>query len=118
VGVAGGKKGGMVVGVGSADWRGWKALLGILDSGAETERLWLRLVLASDGPRDEHREFVETHRLAERSYLLSTELGIAYQVPKLPYAVLIDAAGVIRAQGLVNTREHVESLFEAMARGV
>src|SRR5215468_3764688 len=95
-----------------------KTLLGILDSVAQTERLWLRLVLASDGPRDEHREFVETHRLAERSYLLSTELGIAYQVPKLPYAVLIDAAGVIRAQGLVNTREHVESLFEAMARGV
>jgi methylamine dehydrogenase accessory protein MauD len=41
---------------------------------------------------------------------------LAYQVGKLPYAVLIDASGVIRAKGLVNTREHVESLFEAMER--
>ena len=32
--------------------------------------------------------------------------------------MLIDADGVLRAKGLVNTREHVESLFEAMARGV
>jgi methylamine dehydrogenase accessory protein MauD len=49
---------------------------------------------------------------------LSRELGLAYQVGKLPYAVLIDADGVLRAKGLINTREHVESLFEAMARGV
>jgi methylamine dehydrogenase accessory protein MauD len=39
-------------------------------------------------------------------------------VAKLPYAVLIDTAGVIRAKGLVNTREHLESLFEASERGV
>jgi hypothetical protein len=41
-----------------------------------------------------------------------------FQVGRLPYAVLIDAGGVIRAKGLVNTREHIESLFEAMERGV
>ena len=33
-------------------------------------------------------------------------------------AVLIDAEGIIRAKGLVNTREHLESLFEAKERGV
>ena len=32
--------------------------------------------------------------------------------------MLIDAAGIIRGQGLVNTREHLESLFEAKERGV
>jgi hypothetical protein len=32
--------------------------------------------------------------------------------------VLIDAAGAIRAQGLVSSREHIESLFEARERGV
>ena len=51
-------------------------------------------------------------------YVLSSELGLAYQVGKLPYAVLIDARGVVRAKGLVNTREHVESLFEAARLGV
>jgi methylamine dehydrogenase accessory protein MauD len=39
-------------------------------------------------------------------------------VGKLPYAVLVDADGVVRAKGLVNTREHLESLFEAKERGV
>jgi hypothetical protein len=31
---------------------------------------------------------------------------------------LIDAAGVVRSKGLVNSREHLESLFEASERGV
>lgn len=95
-----------------------KTMLPILDSVARTEQRWLRLVLASDGVREEHAAFVESNRLAQRPYLLSTELGLAYQVPKLPYAVLIDAEGIVRAKGLINTREHVESLFEAKERGV
>jgi hypothetical protein len=32
--------------------------------------------------------------------------------------VLYDAEGVLRARGLVNSREHLESLFEAEQRGV
>jgi hypothetical protein len=39
-------------------------------------------------------------------------------VEKLPMAALIDSRGVLRAKGLVNSREHLESLFEAHARGV
>ena len=31
---------------------------------------------------------------------------------------LIDEEGIVAAQGLVNTREHLESLFEAQRRGV
>ena len=95
-----------------------KTMLPILDSVVRTEQRWLRLVLASDGPREEHEAFVREQQLTEREYVLSTELGLAYQVSKLPYAALIDADGVLRAKGLVNTREHVESLFEAMAHGV
>jgi methylamine dehydrogenase accessory protein MauD len=95
-----------------------KTMLPILDSVLRAEQSWLRLVLASDGARDEHEGFVRTHALADRGYLLSTELGLAYQVGKLPYAALVDGQGVLRARGIVNTREHVESLFEAMERGV
>jgi methylamine dehydrogenase accessory protein MauD len=36
-----------------------------------------------------------------------------FQIGKLPYAVLLDEAGVIASQGLVNSREHLESLLEA-----
>lgn len=78
----------------------------------------VRLVVASDGAREEHTDFVRAHRLDRGHYALSTALGLAYRVGRLPYAVLIDAAGVVRARGLVNTREHLESLFEARDRGV
>ncbi len=95
-----------------------KTMLAILESILQREQSWLRLVLASDGARAEHEEMVRAFALSSRLYVLSTELGITYRVSKLPYAVLIDPSGVIRAKGLVNTREHVESLFEAMERGV
>jgi hypothetical protein len=32
--------------------------------------------------------------------------------------VLIDEAGVVRAKGLINTREHLESLIQAKEMGV
>lgn len=74
----------------------------------------LRLVLASDGDLEQdHRRFVQERGLAEVPYVLSTELGLAYQVAKLPTAVLIDEDGIVRARGLVNSREHLESLFLA-----
>ncbi len=95
-----------------------KTLLPVLDSVRRAERDWLRVVLASDGPRAEHAAFVGAHRLERHPYVLSTELGLAYRVSRLPYAVLVDAEGVVRAAGLVNSREHLESLFEASERGV
>jgi len=78
----------------------------------------VRLVLASDGPRAEHEPFVRAHGLERETYCLSAALGRAYQVGRLPHAVLLDAQGVVRARGLVSSREHLESLFEARDRGV
>jgi methylamine dehydrogenase accessory protein MauD len=95
-----------------------KTLLPALRSIARDERSWLDLVLASDGPRVEHEAFVARHALEVFPYVLSAPLGVAYRVGKLPYAVLLDGAGIVRAKGLVNTREHLESLFEAHERGV
>jgi methylamine dehydrogenase accessory protein MauD len=95
-----------------------KSLLPVMRRAAESERSWLRSVIASDGPREQHEDFVASHGLERGNYVLSTALGLAYQVAKLPYAVLLDEHGVVRASGLVNTREHLESLFEAKERGV
>ena len=50
--------------------------------------------------------------------MLSSELGLRFAVSKLPTAVLIDEHGVLRAHGIVNTREHLESLFRAEELGV
>jgi methylamine dehydrogenase accessory protein MauD len=95
-----------------------KKMLPILESLARAEHEWLEIRLASDGERAEHERFVDTQRLDGFSYVLSQELGMTYRVGKLPYAVLIDEAGVVRAKGLINTREHLESLIEAKERGV
>ncbi len=95
-----------------------KTLLPALQSAARAEAAWVDVVLASDGARAEHVAFVHRERLDAFPYVLSPALGIAYRVGKLPYAVLVDGAGTVRARGLVNTREHLESLFEAHERGV
>jgi methylamine dehydrogenase accessory protein MauD len=78
----------------------------------------LRLVYASDGEVEEHRAFRDAAGLGAHDYVLSRDLGLQFGVAKLPFAVLIDAQGVLRARGIVNTREHLESLFEAERLGV
>lgn len=40
-----------------------------------------------------------------------------YRADKLPYAVLLDEGGRIAAKGLVNSREHFESLIAAKETG-
>jgi methylamine dehydrogenase accessory protein MauD len=95
-----------------------KTLLPILKSSQASERDWLDIILASDGETAHQREFVQANRLGGFPYLVSAPLGIAYQVSRLPFAALIDAQGVLRARGIVNSREHLESLFEAKRLGV
>lgn len=95
-----------------------KKMLPILKSVAQTEADWLRVVLASDGEMPEHLLFYQQAELQTFPYLLSTELGMKFQISKLPYAVLIDETGVVRAKGLINSREQLESLFTAKELGV
>ena len=94
-----------------------KALLPVLKSSLASEREWLDIVLASDGETAKQKEFVLAHRLGGFPYVVSAPLGMAYQVSRLPFAALIDAQGVLRARGIVNSREHLESLFEAKRLG-
>lgn len=93
-------------------------LIPVLKSIQRSESKWLDIVLASDGEPDRQKAFIEKKDLGEFPYVLSTQLGMTYQVAKLPFAVLLDEAGVLRAKGLTNNREHLESLFEAMEHGV
>lgn len=94
-----------------------KVLLPVVKSVQDSARAWLRIVLASDGDAPEHLEFIRQHSLERFPYVLSTQVGMAYQVVKLPYAVLIGVDGSIVAHGLINNREHLESLFEAARLG-
>ena len=95
-----------------------KKLLPVLRSIRRGEAGWLDVVLASDGERPEHLSFYRKAGLDEFPYVLSTDLGMAFKVGRLPYAVLIDEQGKLRAKGLVNSREQLESLFTAKELGV
>ena len=93
-----------------------RTLLPVLRSLAKSES-WVDIVLASDGgTAAEHEAYAAEHRLAAFPYVLSRTLGETYGVGKLPYAVLIDEQGLVASLGLVNSREHLESLFEAKER--
>jgi len=80
---------------------------------AGQEAGWLVVVFASDGASAQHAAFRKAKGLTEFPYVVSMELGLRFQVGKLPYAVLLDEGGRLVAQGLTNSREHIESLFEA-----
>jgi len=95
-----------------------KKLLPALKSVAQSEKRWLNVALASDGDMPEHLAFIKRSKLESFTYLLSSTLGMSFQISKLPYAVLIDEGGIVRAKGLINSREHLESLFTAKELGV
>ncbi|MGH8277502.1 MAG: methylamine dehydrogenase accessory protein MauD [Steroidobacteraceae bacterium] len=95
-----------------------KSLLPAVKSSRKEERAWMDVILASDGDTSEQRTFVRAQGLEGIPYVVSAALGLAFQVSRLPFAALLDERGVVRARGLVNSREHLESLFEAKRLGV
>ena len=60
---------------------------------------------------------IRKHKLDGVPFLLSQVVGMTYGIGKLPYAVLIDHEGILRSKGLVNSREHLESLLTAKELG-
>ncbi|MDX6752545.1 methylamine dehydrogenase accessory protein MauD [Geminicoccaceae bacterium 1502E] len=94
-----------------------KKLLGVARSFARAERTALDLVLVGDGDRVEHEALVKEHGLEGMPLVISPVVGMTYGIGKLPYAMLIDAEGVVRSKGLVNSREHLESLLTAQESG-
>lgn len=95
-----------------------KALIPALRSIRDDEGRWLDVVLASDGREAIHRRLIESENLQSFPYVLSSELGMTFKVAKLPFAVLIGPDGKVRAKGLVNSREQLESLFTASETGI
>jgi methylamine dehydrogenase accessory protein MauD len=93
-----------------------KTLLPVVTQIARAEAARLRVVLASDGPAEEHAAFARAAGI-ELPYVLGTALGLAYRWRscRTPCS---STAPAWCGLGLVNTREHVESLFEAKERGL
>ena len=90
-----------------------KSLLPVVQEIAKQESS-VTVLYASDGETTSaHERYATEHGIPLSNYLLSRDLGISMGVNKLPFAALINRDGVLRARGLVNNREHLESLLAA-----
>jgi methylamine dehydrogenase accessory protein MauD len=93
-----------------------KELVPMAVSMARSEKL--ELVFGSDGGQSaKHEDYIKRMKIEDYPYVVSMDLGMKFEVGKLPYAVLLDDKGVLRSKGLVNSREHLESLVNAMQSG-
>jgi methylamine dehydrogenase accessory protein MauD len=99
----------------SSDCPVCKRLIPLAKSVARAEQL--DLIFVGDAPEADQRALIARFGLEPHAFVNGPELGMAFLVGKLPYAVLLDDAGVIASKGLVNTREHLESLVIAKLTG-
>jgi methylamine dehydrogenase accessory protein MauD len=93
-----------------------KSLIPVAKSFAAAERV--ELVFVGDDAPDIQRSMIEQFDMGAYPFINSSEIGRAFEVDKLPHAVLIGAGGRILAKGLVNSREHLESLIVSHEMGV
>ena len=94
------------------------SLMPAFKSAAKAESNWLDVILASDGPEQDHQAYIKSKKLTQFPYVVSELVGKNFGVAKLPYAVLINEQGDIASLGIINSREHLDSLFEAKERNV
>jgi methylamine dehydrogenase accessory protein MauD len=93
-----------------------KGLIPAARSFAKDERVELTFV--GDDDAQVQRSLIAAQGLESYRFINGPEVGQAFEVGKLPYAVLLDAEGTILSKGLVNSREHLESLVVAHEMGI
>ena len=93
-----------------------KELIPIAANFARSERL--DIVFAGDDEVSEQRAMVARLEMGGIPFINSSIVGRAFHVDRLPHAVLIGDTGTVLSKGLVNSREHLESLVTAHEMGV
>jgi methylamine dehydrogenase accessory protein MauD len=93
-----------------------KSLIPVAKSFAAAERI--SLVFVGDDDPAVQQSLVAAQGIAAYPFINSDTVGRAFEVDKLPHAVLLDGAGTVLAKGLVNSREHLESLIVSHEMGV
>jgi methylamine dehydrogenase accessory protein MauD len=93
-----------------------KDLIPVAKNFARTEKL--EIVFVGDDQESEQRAMIARLEMGGLPFVNSSIIGRAYQVDRLPHAVLIGEEGRLLSRGLVNSREHLESLVTAHELGV
>jgi methylamine dehydrogenase accessory protein MauD len=93
-----------------------KELIPIARNFARTESL--DIVFVGDDEPDEQRAMIARLEMEGLPFVNSSIVGRTFHVDRLPHAVLIGQDGTLLSKGLVNSREHLESLITAHEMGV
>src|SRR6185312_6251793 len=93
-----------------------KELIPIAKNFAKTEKL--DIIFVGDDDPDEQRAMIARLEMGSLPFVNSSIVGRTFHVDRLPHAVLIGADGTLLSKGLVNSREHLESLVTAHEMGV
>ena len=93
-----------------------KELIPIAKNFAKTEKL--DIIFVGDDDPDVQRAMIARLEMGGLPFVNSSIVGRSFHVDRLPHAVLIGGDGVLLSKGLVNSREHLESLVTAHEMGV
>ena len=93
-----------------------KDLIPIARNFAKSERL--DIIFVGDDEVSEQRAMVARLDMGSAPFVNSSIVGRAFHVDRLPHAALIGADGTLISKGLVNSREHLESMITAHELGV
>jgi methylamine dehydrogenase accessory protein MauD len=91
-------------------------LIPIAKNFARTEKL--DIVFVGDDAAEEQRAMIARLDMANLPFVNGSVVGRTFHVDRLPHAVLIGDSGTLLSKGLVNSREHLESLVTAHEMGV
>ncbi len=78
----------------------------------------LDIVFVGDDALEEQRAMIARLDMAALPFVNGPIVGRTFHVDRLPHAVLIGSTGTVLSKGLVNSREHLESLVTAHEMGV
>lgn len=77
----------------------------------------LDLLFVGDDTPQAQEEALSTLGITQREMVNSATIGRLLGVDRVPFAVLLAPDGTVEARGLVNNREHLESLLSVMETG-
>jgi methylamine dehydrogenase accessory protein MauD len=93
-----------------------KDLIPIAKNFARAEKL--DIVFVGDDAAEEQRAMIARLDMGGLPFVNGPLVGRTFHVDRLPHAALIGDSGTLLSKGLVNSREHLESLVTAHEMGV
>jgi methylamine dehydrogenase accessory protein MauD len=73
------------------------------------------VIVGMDGDEASNQDYARTRHLDRLAYVVDPSLGARLGVTATPYALLLDGQNEVRAKGIVNNLEQLESLLGALS---